>query len=274
VDLVVEATGCDACLAYLPDPATDVVLEASQLPHTAEIGALTYQEGEGVTGWVAEHNRRVALGREGPTTTRASRVSDLEEDTYEALLSAPLVAGGEVIGVLNVHHKDRTRHAGGDRAADLSGEQMGGAIVRSAPGAGERCACSKETEEMKRRLEDRTLVERAKGILQQRYRLSEQTPTCALRTRAAGCAPDARTGEAVLLAEGWTRSRPPKSGRSRPRAGPYFRRCRRHHVDVSSSCWPVVLDVVAGGRGMYRKCGAAKLRAGGRRAGPCLRPGV
>src|ERR1700694_4523359 len=61
IRLAVQVTDCDACLVYLADPTHEIVLRASQLPHTAEIGAIRMKMGEGVTGWVAEHKSVVAL---------------------------------------------------------------------------------------------------------------------------------------------------------------------------------------------------------------------
>jgi len=128
-----------------------------------------------------------------------------------------------VIGVLNVHHKEPHPHTPEEIGLlTFLGEQMGGAIVRSRL-AQENVRLQQETEEMKRRLEDRTLVERAKGILQQRYRLSEQDAYLRLRNESRGCAARcANWPRPFSWPRGWTRSRPPKSGRSRPRAGPYF----------------------------------------------------
>jgi signal transduction protein with GAF and PtsI domain len=61
VGLAVEATGSDACLVYLLEPETaEIVLRASQLPHTAELGSLRMPVGEGVTGWVAAQDSRLA----------------------------------------------------------------------------------------------------------------------------------------------------------------------------------------------------------------------
>ena len=204
VDLVVEVTACDACLVYLPDPATgDVVLEASQLPHAAEIGALRMKKGEGVTGWVVEHQSVVALDRRAYDDPRFKKFPALVEDTYEALLSAPLVAGGEVIGVLNVHHKEPHAHTPEEIGLlTFLGEQMGGAIVRSRL-AEENLRLQQAAEEMKRRLEDRTLVERAKGILQERFHLSEQDAYLRLRNESRRLRrPMRELAQAVLLAEG------------------------------------------------------------------------
>jgi uroporphyrinogen-III synthase len=195
VELVVEVTACDACLVYLPDPATgDVVLEASQLPHAAEIGALRMKKGEGVAGWVAEHKSVVALGRRAYDDPRFKKFPTLEEDTYEALLSAPLVAGGEVIGVLNVQHKEPHAHTP-EQIGLLTflGEQMGGAIVRSRL-AEENLRLQQETEEMKRRLE---------GIFQEKYHLTEQDAYLRLRNESRRLRRPMRDlAEAILLAEG------------------------------------------------------------------------
>ena len=51
VRLTVEVTACDACLVYLAEPSGEIVLRASQLPHTREIGSIRMKLGEGVTGW-------------------------------------------------------------------------------------------------------------------------------------------------------------------------------------------------------------------------------
>jgi uroporphyrinogen-III synthase len=133
VGLVVGLTGCDACLVYLLDKsAGEIVLCASQLPHEGEIGNIRLKVGEGVTGWVAKHQSVVALSTCAWSDPRFKTFSSLVEDTYESLVSVPLITGGEVIGVINVHHKS-TRSHGAKEIALLGyvAEQMGGAIARA-----------------------------------------------------------------------------------------------------------------------------------------------
>src|SRR5216684_45988 len=132
IRLAVQVTRCDACLIYLAEPEGDVVLRASQLPHTDEIGHIRIKLGEGVTGWVAEHKSAVALTSKAAADKRFKKFPALIEDTYEAFLSVPLVSGGDVIGVINVHHRKTYRHSE-DEVALLTfvGEQMGGAISKS-----------------------------------------------------------------------------------------------------------------------------------------------
>jgi GAF domain-containing protein len=133
VALAVQVTACDACLVYLADHATgEVVLRASQLPHKAEIGEVRMAMGEGVTGWVAAHRSVVALAEHAWNDARFKKFSAMPEDSFEAFLSVPLVTGGELIGVINVHHRDRHAHTP-DQVSLLSflGEQMAGAIAKS-----------------------------------------------------------------------------------------------------------------------------------------------
>lgn len=203
IGLVVEITSCDACMVYLPDPSTgEIVLRASQLPHSAEIGAIRMKKGEGITGWVAEHNSVAAISSRASEDPRFKRFPTLVEDTYEAFLSAPLVSGGEVIGVINVHHREPRAHT----PAEISlltflGQQMGVAIATFRL-IDENTRLQEETQEMKRQLETRKLVERAKGILQEKHNLTEREAYQRLRDESRRLRRPMRDlAEAVMMAE-------------------------------------------------------------------------
>ena len=133
VALTVQVTGCDACLVYLADQSSgEVVLRGSQLPHDSEIGHIRFKMGEGITGWVALHRSVVALTEHAWQDSRFKLVSALPEDTFEAFLSAPLVSGGGLVGVINVHHRERHAHTPEEVALlTFLGEQIGGAIALS-----------------------------------------------------------------------------------------------------------------------------------------------
>ena len=133
IGLTVDVTNCDACLVYLVDHSTnEIVLRASQLPHTAEIGNIRMKMGEGITGWVAQHKSVVALSSNASADARFKTYQALPEDTYESFLSVPLISNGDLIGVINIHHRPKYTH-GPDEIALVSfiGEQMGGAIAKS-----------------------------------------------------------------------------------------------------------------------------------------------
>lgn len=207
VGLTVQVTDCDACLVYLIEQDTnEIVLRASQVPHSVDLGNIRMKMGEGVTGWVAEHRSVVALPSNAAQDRRFKRFQALVEDTYEAFLSVPLVSGGDIIGVINVHHRERRDHTP-DEIALLTfvGEQMGGAISKSVLFE-ENARLLEETQEMKRQLETRKLVERAKGILQQRYSLSEEEAYLRLRNESRRLRrPMRELAEAIILAEDLSR---------------------------------------------------------------------
>jgi uroporphyrinogen-III synthase len=213
VAITVEVTGCDACLVYLPDHETgDIVLRASQLPHDAEIGAVRLNPGEGIAGWVAEHRSAVALSSRAFADPRFKPFTTLIEDTYEALISVPLVRGGEVIGVLNVHHREPHEHSPEEISVlCFLGEQMGGAIAYSAL-AEHNVKLRKEALQVRQQLEERKMVERAKGVLQQRFGLSEEEAYQRLREESRRLRRAIRdVAEAVLLVENLGQERPPRS---------------------------------------------------------------
>ncbi len=129
------------------------------------------------------------------------------EDTYEAFLSVPLITGGDVmIGVINVHHREPRNHTS-DEIALLTfvGEQMGGAIKKSFL-AEENVRLQEETAEMRRQLETRKIVERAKGILQHRHSITEEESYLRLRNESRRLRrPMRELAEAIILSEDLSR---------------------------------------------------------------------
>lgn len=217
VGLTVQVTDCDACLVYLIDPASnDIVLRASQVPHAGEIGHLALRAGEGVTGWVVEHKSVVVLSRNAAADPRFIRLPGLVEDTYEALCSVPLVSAGTVIGVVNIHHREPHDYMP-EVVSLLSfiGEQMGGAVGR-AKLEDENARLQEETLEMRRQLETRKVVERAKGILQYKFNLTEEEAYLRLRNESRRLRRPMRDlAEAIILTEDLSRKAtdPPALGR-------------------------------------------------------------
>ena len=208
IGLTVQATVCDACLVYLVDRTTnEIVLRASQAPHVEDIGMVRVKLGEGITGWVAEHNSVVALTENAFQDPRFKKFPQLIEDTYEALLSVPLVGGGETIGVINVHHRQPYRYSKEEISMMVFiGEQLGGAILTNLLEE-ERARLLEETLEMKRALETRKVMERAKGILQQRHGISEEEAYLRLRNQSRRLRrPMKELAEAIILAEDMGRS--------------------------------------------------------------------
>jgi signal transduction protein with GAF and PtsI domain len=129
VSLVVEFTACDSCLVYLSD-VDDLILCASNSHHEAEIGRVRLKLNEGLTGWVARERRLLAISREAYRDPRFKFFGELPEDSYEAFLSAPVIARNKVVGVINVQHKQAHQHTGGEmEVLTTLGEQVGCALA-------------------------------------------------------------------------------------------------------------------------------------------------
>jgi signal transduction protein with GAF and PtsI domain len=129
VSLIVEFMECDSCLVYLIDSG-ELVLCASNTPHPSAIGRVRLKLNEGLTGWVARERRMLAISREAYRDPRFKFFGDLPEDTYEAFLSAPVIARNRVVGVINVQHRRPHPHAGGEMEMITTiGEQVGCLLV-------------------------------------------------------------------------------------------------------------------------------------------------
>src|ERR1700680_1378838 len=99
VGLTAHVSDCDACLVYLVEASTgEFVLRASQVPRAEDLGNLRMKLGEGITGWVAEHQTPVALSSRASDDPRFRSFPLLVEDTYEAFLSVPLVSKTSTVG--------------------------------------------------------------------------------------------------------------------------------------------------------------------------------
>jgi signal transduction protein with GAF and PtsI domain len=203
VGLTARVSGCDACLVYLVEPQTgEFVLRASLLPHASDLGRLRMKMGEGVTGWVAEHQSPVALSSKAADDPRFKIFPALIEDTYEAFLSVPLINKGKAIGVVNVHHRQKHEHTPQEVSTiSFIGEQMGSAIAKSLLEE-ENVRLAEETADMKRQLETRKSVERAKGILQKRHSLTEEEAYLRMRNESRRLRrPMKDLADAIILSE-------------------------------------------------------------------------
>lgn len=137
VSLVVEFTECDSCLVYLLDN-DELVLCASNTPHPSTIGKIRLKLNEGLTGWVARERRLLAISREAYKDSRFKKFGELPEDSFEAFLSAPVIARNRVVGVINVQHRLPHQHTGSElEVLTTVGEQVGCvlALARMAPNA-------------------------------------------------------------------------------------------------------------------------------------------
>ena len=112
-----------------------------------------------------------------------------------SLLSVPLTTGQGVIGTLNIYMKERKT---------FSEDEIGfaRAVAGQAALALENARLMAETLEMKRLLEARKVIERAKGILQHRDGLTEEEAYLHLRSESRRLRrPMKDLAEAIILAQ-------------------------------------------------------------------------
>ncbi|MEO6666930.1 MAG: GAF domain-containing protein, partial [Nitrospiria bacterium] len=130
IELVVEVTRGDAAFLYLvTESKEELVLRASKQPHPRLIGRIRLELGEGITGWVARERTPVAIAKDASEDPRFKLFHNLPEDRYHAFVSVPVIAKNEVIGVINVQHREPHRHAASEMALlSTIGHQVGGAI--------------------------------------------------------------------------------------------------------------------------------------------------
>lgn len=106
IGMVSELTEADSAVIYLFDEQRQTLsLMATKLPHKKAIGSVVLKVGEGITGWVAQKNKIVAIPAHAYEDSRFKCFDILPEDKYEAFLSVPMIFRGRVNGVINVQHR-------------------------------------------------------------------------------------------------------------------------------------------------------------------------
>jgi len=102
IDRTTDAMRAEVSSLYLLEKPEGILrLVATNGLNRRSIGRATLRIGEGITGWVA--NARVPLAaRQVRSDPRFKWVPGVDEERFTAMLSVPVVARDEVIGVMNV----------------------------------------------------------------------------------------------------------------------------------------------------------------------------
>src|SRR6266436_5352540 len=176
VEFATALVKCDSCLIYVLE-GDELVLRASKNQHPEVVDRLKLRVGQGITGWVAEHQEPVAVAEKAAQDPRFQFFHELPEDSYEAFLSVPLMCRGRVVGVINLQH--RMPHVYKPRQIRLIstiGFLVGAEI--------ELARLEEANSNLSEQLQTRKLVERAKGILQREFKLSEEEAYLALQRQS------------------------------------------------------------------------------------------
>lgn len=194
LDFIADLVRCDSCLVYVLE-GEQLVLSASRNPHADLLHRIGLAMGQGITGWVAEHRQTVAITAHASTDTRFRMFHDLPEDLYEAFLSVPILCRGRVVGVINLQHRQPHHHTEREiRLITTIGFLVGAEL--------ELARIETEKTEVLRQLENRKLMERAKGILQKQLSVDEENAYLTLQKLSRQKRkPMREIAEAIILGE-------------------------------------------------------------------------
>jgi len=103
VSFTTSLVKCDSCFVYVRE-GDELVLRASMNPHPEIVDRLKLKFGEGITGWVAQHKKPVAVAVNASEDPRFKVFNDLPEDHFESFLSVPVVTRGRLVGVINMQN--------------------------------------------------------------------------------------------------------------------------------------------------------------------------
>ena len=168
IKLLSDLISVDSCLIYFYDRTTkQLILVGSKQSHKKLLGKITLKTGEGITGWVAAHKKTVVLSKNAYRDARFKFFKELPEDLYEAFLSVPIVDKEGIVGVINFQHK---------KPYEFNHEQIKTveAIVKIIASAFETVALQRKIVHLESKLEERKVIEKAKGILMKQRNLSEK----------------------------------------------------------------------------------------------------
>jgi len=165
VELVSEVVPCDSCLLYVLQDR-ELVLSASKNPHPGVVDRLKLKAGSSMTIW-AEHKEFAVIAKGAGLDPRFRLFNEVPKDRYEAFLSLPLVGRGKPVGVINL--QSRVPYEFSQREIGLVS-----AIGYLAGAEIEMARLEEQNIELSQKIETRTLVERAKGILQADLQITEQ----------------------------------------------------------------------------------------------------
>lgn len=107
--LITETTDTDVCFVHLlDDERRRLVLRGATPPFDQQAGRITLALGEGVSGWVAANGEPVVITDDKRSDPRYQYIPALRGEEFTSMASVPVVtASGQLVGVLNVHSRQR-----------------------------------------------------------------------------------------------------------------------------------------------------------------------
>ncbi len=133
LEVAAAITKSDACHLFLFDEAKEhLVLRAAKPLHPKTVGLVRLNIGEGIAGTAAKQKKIVAINKDAMKDQRYKFFQGLPEDKFQAILAVPIIAKNEVIGVVNIRHRQAHRYSDRDKKLmEVIGTQVGSAIEKA-----------------------------------------------------------------------------------------------------------------------------------------------
>lgn len=178
IKIMTEIIEVDSCFIYFHDKdKKQLILIGSKKPHQKEIGKIILEEGEGITGWVAQHKQIVVLEKEAYLDPRFKRFEELPEDRYESFLSVPIVDQDGTVGVINLQNLNPLQFSKSQIETLKS-------LVKIISSAFVKVTLQRKVSNLEDKLEERKVIEKAKGILMKEKNISENESYSYIRKEA------------------------------------------------------------------------------------------
>lgn len=178
IKIIIKIVPADSYLIYFYDQQKkQLILVGSKKPHIEAMDNIIMREGEGITGWVAQHHKTVALFEKAYSDDRFKPFAQLPEDKFESFLSVPISNETGVVGVINIQNK---------QPYEFSKQQIKTleSLVKIIASAFAQTVLQRKVDKLQSQLEERKIIEKAKGVLMKVRNMTENEAFTFIRTEA------------------------------------------------------------------------------------------
>lgn len=194
-EFAAEKGKCDSCGVYVAD-GEHLVHRSSQAQHPEAVRRVSIREVVDTTRWAAG-NGHLAAAAQSAWNDPCVRVFFNEPlgDRFESFVSIPMVAGGRLVGAINMIGRNGLASNGDDLELIATMGLLAGAEI-------ERTRLASENAHLAEKLESRKIVERAKGILQRNLQMTEEDAYLTLQRESRQRRKSMKeVAEAIVLSE-------------------------------------------------------------------------
>jgi signal transduction protein with GAF and PtsI domain len=199
VSFAIALVNCDFCFIYVREAAELVLWVWKHLEHGA-VDHTNLPLGQSYTAFLAQHRAPIAISPNRRDHSELKLFHQWSADPGETFVSVPLLARKELMGVINLHHRQPRRYS----LREVKLLSSVGFLLGADIGISRR---QSQNSNLLLELETRKLVERGKGILQCDLGLSEEQAYLVLQRQSRQKRKSIKEiAQAVILGDEFKRS--------------------------------------------------------------------